>query len=70
MPKVGMPCAGGEDEIVIIQYSVIRFYFFRIDIHGFRLGENDFDVFAFTQNCAHRGGNVGGRERRCRDLIK
>jgi hypothetical protein len=69
MPKVGMPSAGGEDEIVVIKYQIVRFYFSGFDIHGFYLGEDDFDVFAFAQDCAHRGGNVGRRERRCRHLV-
>ena len=69
MPEVGMPCAGGKDEIIIIKYPITRFYFSGFDIHGFHLGEDDFDVSAFAQDCANRGGDVGGRERCCCHLI-
>ena len=70
MSEVGVPRASGEDEIVIIEYPIFRSYFSGFDIDGFHLGEDDFDVFAFAQDCAHRGGNVSGRERRCCHLIE
>jgi len=65
-----MPRAGGEDQIVIIKYPIFGFYLSGFDIHELHLSKNDFDVFAFAQDCAHRGGNVGGRQRRCGHLIE
>src|SRR5438045_210491 len=54
MSKVGVACSSGEDEIVIIEYPVFRSYLSSFDINRLHLGEDDFDVFAFAQDCAHR----------------
>ena len=60
MSEVGMPSAGGENEIVIIEYPIFCFYFSGFNIHGLHLCEDDFDVFAFAQDCAYRGGMSAG----------
>jgi hypothetical protein len=54
-----MPCAGGEDEVVVFKYLILRSHFLGFDIHRFHLGKDYLDILAFAQDCAHRSSNVG-----------
>ena len=60
MPKVGMSGAGGDDQIVVIDFQIDRLDLFRRDIHGLHFRKDHFHVPAFAQDCAHWGRNVGG----------
>src|SRR5206468_11813186 len=69
MPKIGMSSAGREDEVVIIDIQIDRFYFFGIDINGLHLRKDHFHVPAFAQDCTHGGGSLGGWECGCGHLL-
>ena len=68
--KIGMPRAGRENEIIVIEIAIDHLHFPGVHVDGFHFGEDYLHVFAFAQNRAHRGGDVGRRKRRRRDLIK
>ena len=59
MPKVGMSGAGGDDQIVVIDFQIDRLDLFRLDIHGLHFGKDHFHVPAFAQDCAHWSSDVG-----------
>ena len=59
--EVRMAGAAGDDQVVIMEYPVFGFHLFCFHIHRFNFSEDDFNVFAFAQNRANRGGNVRGR---------
>ena len=59
MFKVGMSGAGGEDQIIVVDFQIDCFHLFGLDVYGLHFRKDHFYVPAFAQDCADRCGNVG-----------